>query len=76
MPIDSTPADFSNRDDLEVEVNEIDSIILSQSCDLVNGKSELVLVCAFYPLNKFSTSLKDQGSGDLFLTTYRIVPVS
>lgn len=43
---------------LDVEVSEYDVIIMSQSCDLVNDKIELVLVCPFHSLtelgNKYS----------------------
>lgn len=60
-PLVVPPSDFSNIEDLEFEVNTIDSIILSQSCDLVNGKTEIILVCAYYPLKTFLDRLKDQG---------------
>ena len=38
---------------VEVEVALIDSIVLSQSCDLVNSKIDIVLVCPFYPFKNF-----------------------
>ena len=60
-PLVVPPADFSDIENLEFEVNTIDSIILSQSCDLVNGKTEIILVCAYYPLKIFLDRLKDQG---------------
>jgi hypothetical protein len=54
---------ISHEDTLDIEVSLIDSIVLSQSCDLVNGKIELVLVCPFYPLKKFIEDLpEDQRS--------------
>ncbi len=37
---------------IEAEAKEYDVIILSQSCDLVNEKIKLVLVCPFYTLAK------------------------
>lgn len=52
-PLVVPPSDFSNLEDIEFEVNTIDSIILSQSCDLVNGKTEIVLVCPYYSLKTF-----------------------
>lgn len=61
-PLVVPPSDFSNIDDLEFEVNTIDSIILSQSCDLVNGKTEIILVCAYYPLKTFLDRLQDQNA--------------
>ncbi|MBI5194210.1 MAG: hypothetical protein HZA08_12335 [Nitrospirae bacterium] len=36
-----------------VEVKEYDVIVMSQSCDLVQGKIDLVLVCPIWPLNEF-----------------------
>lgn len=36
-----------------IEVKEYDVIVMSQSCDLVQGKIDLVLVCPIWPLNKF-----------------------
>ncbi len=60
-PLVVPPSDFSDLDNLKFEVNTIDSIILSQSCDLVNGKTEIILVCAYYPLKTFLTHLKDQA---------------
>lgn len=45
------PADDIDEDDeLEIEIEKIDSIILSQSCDLENGNISLVLVCPYYTL--------------------------
>jgi hypothetical protein len=38
---------------VEAEVIEFDIIIMSQSCDLVQGKLELVLVCPVWPLSEF-----------------------
>lgn len=47
----------------EIEIKEIDSVILSQSCDLVNGKIEIVLVCPYYSLTIFLNNLpSDQTS--------------
>jgi|SRR5690606_22153655 len=42
---------------VEVEVALIDSIVLSQSCDLVNSKIDIVLVCPFYTLKTFIDNL-------------------
>lgn len=38
---------------LEVEEEQYDVIVMSQSCDLEHGKINLVLVCPFWPLEKF-----------------------
>ena len=60
-PLVIPPSDFSNLDNPEFEIDTIDSIILSQSCDLANGKTEIILVCAYYPLKTFLNRLKDQS---------------
>jgi len=40
---------------IEVDVIEYDVIIMSQSCDLINKKLELVLVCPVWPLSEFES---------------------
>jgi hypothetical protein len=52
-PIVVPPAKIVEGDTLDVRVDLIDSIVLSQSCDLVNGKAEIVLVCPYYSLKTF-----------------------
>lgn len=43
----------------------IDSIILSQSCDLANDKLEIILVCPYHSLNSFLEGLpNDQTSSN------------
>ena len=50
-------------DDVEIEVQKIDSIILSQSCDLQHGKLNIVLVCPYNPLSVWLDDLPaDQQS--------------
>jgi len=46
----------------EVDINNYDVIIMSQSCDLEQGKISLVLVCPYYPLaeTRFSKNDKDK----------------
>lgn len=50
-PIVIPPAKLEEGDTPEITVQKIDSIILSQSCDLSHGKLDIVLVCPFYPLS-------------------------
>lgn len=52
-PIVIPPKDFSEDDEVEIEIQEIDSIILSQSCDLDHGKITNVLVCPYLPLKEW-----------------------
>ncbi len=57
------PPSTLSEEELEISFQEIDSIILSQSCDLVNGKIEIVLVCPYYSLETFLNGLpQDQQS--------------
>ena len=53
--IEPVPARIDPIAELDVEavVREYDVLILSQSCDLVNGKLETVLVCPYWSLDDF-----------------------
>lgn len=55
------PPSFSMEEDkeYEIEVKNIDSIILSQSCDLENNKIDIVLVCPIFSLKKFKDNLPE-----------------
>ncbi|MCB0541517.1 MAG: hypothetical protein KDE33_28685 [Bacteroidetes bacterium] len=59
-PILIPPNNIQDNQEVEIEVKQIDSIILSQSCDLVNDKIEIVLVCPFYSLQTFLSSLSEE----------------
>ncbi len=59
-PIVMPPSSIEVGDEPEIEVRLIDSIILSQSCDLVNAKLEIVLVCPYYSLKIFVDNLQGQ----------------
>lgn len=60
-PIIIPPSKIDEGDEPEIEIKLINSIILSQSCDLVNNKIDIVLVCPFYPLKVFiENTPKDQ----------------
>jgi len=52
-PIIIPPSKIEEGDEPEIEIKLINSIILSQSCDLANNKIEIVLVCPYYPLKVF-----------------------
>lgn len=49
-PIVIPPPQLEEGDNPEFNVQKIDSLILSQSCDLAHGKLDIVLVCPYYPL--------------------------
>jgi hypothetical protein len=46
----------------QIDFHEIDSIILTQSCDLTHGKVEIVLVCPYTTLTEFIASLGESHS--------------
>ena len=46
-PIVVPPNTIKEDEETEIEIRQIDSVILSQSCDLANDKVEIVLVCPF-----------------------------
>jgi hypothetical protein len=62
-PILIPPSNIQSQEEIEIEIKEIDSIILSQSCDLINGKIEIVLVCPYYPLTTFIKNLPEDQQG-------------
>jgi len=52
-PIIIPPSKIEEGDEPEIEIKLVNSIILSQSCDLINNKIDIVLVCPYYPLKVF-----------------------
>lgn len=62
-PIVIPPFKIEEGDEPEIEIREINSIILSQSCDLINNKIDIVLVCPYNTLKEFIDNLpEDQRS--------------
>jgi len=50
-PVVIPPSEIS--DDIEVRIINYDVVIMSQSCDLVQRKLDLVLICPIWPLSEF-----------------------
>jgi len=50
-PVIIPPSEIS--DEVEVRIINYDVVIMSQSCDLVQRKLDLVLVCPIWPLREF-----------------------
>jgi len=50
-PVVIPPSEIS--DNMEVKIMEYDVVIMSQSCDLVQRKLDLVLVCPIWSLSEF-----------------------
>jgi hypothetical protein len=58
-PIIVPPATIEENGEYELEVMNINSVILSQSCDLVNNKIDIVLVCPTMTLTEFKNNLPE-----------------
>jgi len=52
-PVVIPPLEISDDDDIDVKIINYDVIVMSQSCDLVQRKLDLVLVCPIWPLSEF-----------------------
>ncbi len=64
-PIIIPPPSIQLNSDPEVTIQLIDSIILSQSCDLENDHIEIVLVAPYYSLKVFLESIASSDSSSL-----------
>lgn len=62
-PIIIPPSKINEGDEAEIEIKLIDSIILSQSCDLANDNIQIVLVCPFFGLKMFIANLPEDQKG-------------
>jgi hypothetical protein len=56
-PLITPPSKYNSNDRIEVEVKELNCVVMTQSCDLENKKVEIVLVCPYYTLDYFLSSL-------------------
>jgi len=62
-PIIIPPSKIEEGSEPEIEIRLIDSLILSQSCDLANDNIEIVLVCPYYSLKTFLDNLPEDQKG-------------
>ena len=62
-PIVIPPSKIVEGDEIEIEIKLINSIILSQSCDLENDKIQIVLVCPYFTLKTFIDNLPEGQKG-------------
>ncbi|MBD3748379.1 MAG: hypothetical protein IE931_02680 [Sphingobacteriales bacterium] len=58
-PILIPPSNIEIGSEPEIEIKLIDSILLSQSCDLVNNKIQIALVCPYFSLKIFVENLPE-----------------
>jgi hypothetical protein len=62
-PVIIPPAVLNQEEDVEFEVQLLNAVIMTQSCDLASKHTELVLVCPYYTLGSFLNNLPpDQTS--------------
>jgi hypothetical protein len=54
------PQNLQANNEYEIEVKTYNAAIMSQSCDLENGKVEIVLVCPFFTFEAYKSSLKTE----------------
>jgi len=52
-PLVLPPIKIEKENPINVDIIEYDVIVMSQSCDLVQKKLELVLVCPIWPLSEY-----------------------
>lgn len=52
-PIVIPPSDILDRKEADVNIAKYDVVVMSQSCDIVQKKVDLVLVCPIWPLSEF-----------------------
>lgn len=59
-PIIIPPPKIEVDKELDIQVELMNAIVLSQTCDLIHGKVDIVLMCPLYSLKSFVESLKDK----------------
>ena len=59
-PIIIPPSNITEDIEVEIDVSLINSVVLSQSCDLINNKIQIVLVCPYFNLKEFVENLPEQ----------------
>ena len=64
-PILEPLSEMSVRKEIDADVREYDVIIMSQSCDIVQEKIDLVLLCPFTTLTKFSDDYPEYKSEEM-----------
>lgn len=58
-PVIIPPETYEGDSDVTTEIQEYNVIVMSQSCDLMKGDIDLVLVCPFWPLTQFQNECSD-----------------
>lgn len=58
-PIAIPPSHIEENGEVDIDIQKIDSIVLSQSCDLEHGKIGNVLLCPYYSLAYWLDSLPE-----------------
>jgi hypothetical protein len=58
-PVIIPPSEMSKDEVIDARVVEYNVVVMSQSCDLAQGKLDLVLVCPIWPLGAFEEMYPD-----------------
>ena len=69
-PIIKPPKVIDLHAENDIQIDLINSIIMSQSCDLENNKIEIVLVCPYFPLRYFIDNLPEDQKSKLMLQNF------
>lgn len=65
-PIVIPPSKFNEDQSVDIEIMLVDAVVLSQTCDLVHKKVDIVLVCPYYSLKDWISRLpegQNKGKG-------------
>jgi len=63
-PIIIPPENLSDNSEYEFDIEKLDVIVLSQSCDIENSKIRNVLVCPYYPIPDYFASHPDNMNSE------------
>jgi hypothetical protein len=63
-PVVEVPADYEHHPDVKAKVVRYDAVVLTQSCDIANAKTSIVLVCSVFPAQKLFDALGGWYSSD------------
>ncbi|MFH2142477.1 MAG: hypothetical protein ABIJ97_08655 [Bacteroidota bacterium] len=58
-PVVKPPSNYKNGGTPEIEIDEYNVVVMTQSCDLDNDKVNIVLVCPFYSWSEFINNADD-----------------
>lgn len=54
--------DIKAKEKYEAHIFKMDGVIVTQACDIANGKAKNVILCSVTPLSKFKNKLSNSGT--------------